>query len=59
MDLLSRQGLGVLSEIDVRATLKEERDVEMEHYVTSGPCSPLPTGHPSGLQAVLDNLDRS
>jgi uncharacterized protein (DUF302 family) len=39
-DLLSRQGFGVLSEIDVRATLKEKRDVEMEDYVILGACNP-------------------
>jgi uncharacterized protein (DUF302 family) len=39
-DLLSEQGFGVLSEIDVRATLKEKRDVEMEDYVILGACNP-------------------
>lgn len=39
-DLLSEQGFGVLSEIDVRATLKEKRDLEMEDYVILGACNP-------------------
>jgi uncharacterized protein (DUF302 family) len=39
-DLLGEQGFGVLSEIDVRATLKEKRDVDMEDYVILGACNP-------------------
>jgi uncharacterized protein (DUF302 family) len=39
-ELLGEQGFGVLSEIDVRATLKEKRDVEMEDYVILGACNP-------------------
>lgn len=37
---LGEQGFGVLSEIDVRATLKEKRNVEMEDYVILGACNP-------------------
>jgi len=39
-ELLGEQGFGVLSEIDVRATLKEKRNVEMEDYVILGACNP-------------------
>ena len=39
-ELLSEQGFGVLSEIDVQATLKQKRGVEMENYVSLGACNP-------------------
>ena len=37
---LSEQGFGVLSEIDVQATLREKRGLEMEDYVILGACNP-------------------
>ncbi len=39
-ELLGEQGFGVLSEIDVRSTLKEKRNVEMEDYLILGACNP-------------------
>ncbi len=39
-DLLNEQGFGVLSEIDVRASLQEKRGVEMEDYLILGACNP-------------------
>ncbi len=37
---LKEQGFGVLSEIDVQATLKEKIDVDFERYVILGACNP-------------------
>ncbi|CAN5380463.1 DUF302 domain-containing protein [soil metagenome] len=39
-EALAEQGFGILTEIDVQATLKEERDLDMEPYVILGACNP-------------------
>jgi len=49
---LKKEGFGVLSEIDIKATLKKKIDADMENYTILGACHPS-----SAYQSIQSEIE--
>jgi uncharacterized protein (DUF302 family) len=55
-EALAEQGFGILTEIDVQATLKEKRGLDMEPYVILGACNPDLAHQALGVERAIGVL---
>ncbi|PHQ61795.1 MAG: hypothetical protein COC08_03565 [Maribacter sp.] len=51
-EALKVEGFGVLTEIDIKATLKNKIDVDMDNYTILGACHP-----PSAYQSIQSEIE--
>lgn len=55
-EALAQQGFGVLTEIDVTATLKKKLDADMENYLILGACNPALAHRALGVERQIGLL---
>ncbi len=51
-EALKKEGFGVLTEIDIQATLKKKIDADMDNYTILGACHPL-----SAYQSIQSEIE--
>ena len=56
MEALSAEGFGVLSEIDVQATMKKKLDRDMRYYTILGACNPVMAWEALGLEPRIGTM---